>query len=220
MACNRQLVRSAPAWLMLLPSTIRSRSAKTASSSGGNLDAKRAPATCPSQSAAPLSRRRSATSESRATPLASAHVAADRRLRPPGPWASAKRSNVAPSPTFRLRTSAPLARAEASRSRTPESRFSNTDQCRSKRDTECGAAGIRSQNHTRPRRVHPKVRAYGALPQTPHQEALPPGPPPRAVPLEPFTLVRWIAKAPPLLGFQGAKPLGVSRRTTAPAGGT
>jgi hypothetical protein len=140
---------------MLLPSTIRSRSAETASSSGGNLAAKSAPATRPSHSAAPLSRRRGATSESRATPLASAHVAAVRRLRPPGSWARTKRSNVAPSPTFRLRTSAPLARAEASRSRTPESLFSSTGQCRSRRDTECGAACI-------PPRITP-LRAASSL---------------------------------------------------------
>jgi len=117
----------APAWLMLLPSTIRSRSVETTCSED-NLALSSAPAICPSQSAAFRSRRRSATSESSATPLAPAHVAADRRLRPPGPWASARRSKVAASPTLRRRTSAPLVRAEASRSKTPESRSSNAGQ--------------------------------------------------------------------------------------------
>ncbi len=69
---------------MLVPSTIRVREAGSTSAVVDHCDS-RAPAICPSQSAAPRNRRRSAISESRATPVSPAQAAAERSLSPPGP---------------------------------------------------------------------------------------------------------------------------------------
>ena len=60
-----------------------------------------------------------------------------RRLRPPGPWARARRSRVALSATARLRRRAPLARVEASRSSTPDRRSTITGQWGSTAEAAC-----------------------------------------------------------------------------------
>src|ERR1700733_5431664 len=93
---------------------------------------------------------------------------------PPGPRASMIRSRVVPPSSLRLRWIALVSSASASRSRPAGSLFKRSEN----ESTEADAVlCICPQNRTDSRRVKRYFSAY---------EAEPPGPPPRALPLEPL----------------------------------